>query len=258
MSLGQCCSALPLRWLEALSLPIEQFDPSHLAALPGDANLPATVHQRLWPTGLTLGPDDLCELPGLVEFLNLSRVQLIAALNVFGVLLLASSVRQMINGHQLRAVYQQIGHTNRKWLESANRIDSIIVSNLATSPAGRALRFADLRENPALAWNSVSPLGADAAVIVASSWLWRRLRAIRPAIWALIRLRLSTAVLSEVESGRLRFGSNDQRAEDVGDPEPPSSRSMLDSRRCCLDPKQELVYFFALMQLLGNEIHDLG
>ena len=258
MSHGRFGDTLPPRWLEALALPIEKIDSSHLAALPVEARLLATAYIHLWPAGLTLGPDDLCELPGLVEFLNLSRVQLIAALDVFGVLLLASSVRQMINGHQLRAVYQQLGTANRKWLDSADRIDLIAASNLATSPAGQPLRLADLREDAVLEWNSIRHLGADTAVVVAASWLWRRLGALRPAIWALIRLRISSAVLIEAESGKLRFGSNEPGAEGLGDSELESGRSAPDSRRRCLDPKQEVVFFFALIKLLGTEIHDLG
>ncbi len=241
MSSVQVGSPLPPQWLAALALPIGKIDPSHLAAVPGDRSLLAAAHESVWPPVLELKRSDLCELPGLVDLLTLSRDQFNVAFAVFGMLLLVPSVRQVISGHQLRAIDAQLGESTRKWVESADWIDSLVPSNSATSSAGGPLTLAGIRSQSPIQWNSVKHLGADATLIVAATWLWFRLRGDGAAIWALIRLRLPTGVLIQAESGKLMLGSEDQRGLNSSQPD----RQL----------KQEAAYFFALLQLIGNEIH---
>lgn len=163
-------------WLAALSLPIAQIDPSHLLDWHGRLEPISRVHEALLPVTLRLGRQDLDAAPPARDLLVMPREQLQQALLAFGWQLLAPGIRRVINGEQIRAIGSLLGESERRVLES------------------------DLQDGHAVEWDSVKQFSANAPTIVATAWLSRRVRPASRSLWALLRLRLPTAVLHEAES----------------------------------------------------------
>ncbi len=162
-------------WLTALSLPIAQIDPSHLLDWHGRLDPISRVREALLPVTLRLGRQDLDAVPPARDLLVMPREQLQQALLAFGWQILAPGIRRVINGTQIRAIDSLLSESERRVLES------------------------DLQEGGSIQWDAVKQFGANAPRIVATAWLSRRVRPASRSLWALLRLRLSTAVLQEAE-----------------------------------------------------------
>jgi hypothetical protein len=163
-------------WLAALWLPIAQIDPSHLLHWHGRLDPISRVHEALLPVTLRLGRQDLNAAPPARDLLAMPRQQFQQALLAFGWQLLAPGIRRVINGEQIRSIDSLLGESERRVLES------------------------DLQAGDSIQWDAVKQFGANAPRIVATAWLARRVRPASRSLWALLRLRLSTAVLHEAES----------------------------------------------------------
>ncbi len=193
--------AMPDQWLAAFALPIQQIDSSHLATFSGDLNALSLIHDHLWPSTLRVRHEDLLAAPFASDLLILPRPRFTQMLGVFGLLLLAPSIRQVIQGARWRAIMLTLGDSARRWIESPDLGVLLAARSQAGDSQRCKLALARIQAACPIAWDSVEAFGADAPLIVATAWLHRRLRAISPALWTLLRLRLPTAVLAAAEDG---------------------------------------------------------
>jgi hypothetical protein len=208
--------ALSDQWLAALALPIQQIDSSHLATFGGDLNALPLIHDYLWSSALRIRHEDLLAVPFASILLILPRRQFTQMLGVFGLLLLAPSIRQVIQGARWRAIMLTIGDPARRWIESPD-LGALLAARSQAGESPRcklALALARIQVACSIAWDSVEAFGADAPLIVATAWLHRRLRAISPALWTLLRLRLPMAVLVVVEEGNAGWTCEANRGSD--------------------------------------------